>query len=99
VLLGAMYALLLRRAWRAYRGAVEPALRHLALGCLISLGAMVPLSFNQSSYLWLHWYLVWAVAGALPAFPARRAHPAAASVAMAAPRELRTVAAGGRGLR
>jgi len=100
LLVGAMYGLLLRRAWRAYRGAPEPALRHLALGCLISMGAMVPLSFNQSSYLWLHWYLVWAVAGALPAFPARLPRPAAAPVAAVPARMApRAVAAGGARLR
>jgi hypothetical protein len=99
LLLGAMYALLVRRAWRAYRGAAEPALRHLALGCLISLGAMFPLSFNQSSYLWLHWYLVWALTGALPAFPVRRARPAAAPAAVRTLPGPRAVAAAGARLR
>lgn len=84
VLMVTLYALLVRRSWRAYRSTAEPALRHLALGCLLSLGAMAPLSFGQSSYLWLHWYLVWALVGSLPACaPTRR--PAARAIPPALP--------------
>lgn len=75
-LIGAMFILLVRRSWRTYRDAPEPALRHLALGCLLSLSAMLVLSFNQSSFLWVHWYLVFALAGALPRHRLVAAHRA-----------------------
>lgn len=65
-LMGAFWFVLLRRSWRAFRAPTEPYVKGLALGCLLSLIDILFLTFNISSYVWAHWYLIYAMAAALP---------------------------------
>jgi hypothetical protein len=66
ILMGAFWFTLVRRSWRAFRAPAEPYVKGLALGCLLSLIDILFLTFNVSSYVWVHWYLIFAIASALP---------------------------------
>jgi hypothetical protein len=65
----AMWLALARRAWRAYREKNAPHVRAIGLGGLLSLISISVLTFNLSSYVWIHWYLVYAIIGTLPLAP------------------------------
>lgn len=66
LLFGALWLVLVRRCWAAYRAVgADPVHTAVALGTLLSLLSMLPLSLSSNSYVWVHWIFVAAVAAAI----------------------------------
>jgi hypothetical protein len=58
--------------WRVARETQVPLERVLAFGCVLSLLAMLPLSFSVNSYIWVHWLFISAIATSLVCIQQRR---------------------------
>ncbi len=73
ILLALIWTRLVAGCWRTFRATdASPTVVAVALGALMSLLAMLPLSFSVNSYIWVHWIFVAAVAatiGRLPRVP------------------------------
>lgn len=66
VLLGTLWLMLVRRCWRVVCQPHRDTLREtVALGALLSLFAMLPLSLSSNSYIWVHWIFVAALASVI----------------------------------